>query len=231
MVRAAQPCFVPTSRGRIFSSWPGQQRPPGQLSCALPSSNIFAARSNDPFTSPHSPIATELNQRARLGAPALTEPRRIVSSLIIMLVVVFNFSSGPLFLVSNDFACLPNVRANPGATRAKMVHQAERLATTVGLTDATGGAFFGGVYDTAAVTVLPYALALAQDSQQATRHIGIGSDWMAVDWSEITTHPRFKLYCAAAKALLSSTNLRRASDQLRCHRPRLTGDPSTATTL
>jgi hypothetical protein len=129
-----------------------------------------------------------------------------------MLVVVFNFSSGPLFLVSNDLACLPNVRANPGATRAEMVHQAERLATTVGLADAAGGAFFGGVYDTAAVIVLPYALALAQDSQQATRHIGIGSDWMAVDWSEISTHPRFELYCAAAKALLSSTNLRRASD-------------------
>ena len=35
---------------------------------------------------------------------------------------------------------------------------------------------------------------------------------MAVDWSEIMTHPRFELYCAAAKALLSSTDLRRASD-------------------
>ena len=115
-------------------------------------------------------------------------------------------------MVSNDFACLPNVRAKPGATRAEMVHQAERLAASAGLTDAAGGALFGGVYDTAAVIVLPYALTLAQDSLQSTRRVRISGDWMAVDWSEVSAHPRFELYCSAAKALLSSANLRRASD-------------------
>jgi len=68
------------------------------------------------------------------------------------------------------------------------------------------------VYDTAAVIVLPYALTLAQDSLQSTRRVRISGDWMAVDWSEVSAHPRFELYCSAAKALLSSANLRRASD-------------------